>query len=132
MVLFHVRPGDFLEDGVRFQVRVSPLQQPAATGRWLQAVVDTGARKTVLRESLVEALGLPVVDHHVTATAFEAARRVPLVDATLHVTDEVAIDVRAISAPFPGRNLECLLGRDVLSATLLFQDGPGRHASLAF
>ena len=129
MVILRLRPASFEEDGLRLPVMASK-PRGSSSARWIDSVVDTGARATVLRSDVVAALGLEVVGTH-EAVTLAGSKIVPPVEVTIHIPDGPSFDLRALVG-LEGRDFECLLGRDVLGAVELVLDGPGRHMTIAF
>ena len=82
------------------------------------AMLDTGSSTTVLKDTLIEALGLEPVGRVLVSTAghqvdcFEFAVRIVLQKG-------VEFNIRALALPMRGQSIECLIGRDILAKSVL-------------
>lgn len=86
------------------------------------AQLDTAADRTLLPETLVRKLGLPVVDSLRIGGVGGIEQDMPLHPVLLGVHDLPFLRVRVVSSP--GESW-VLLGRDVLNEYRMLLDGPG-------
>jgi predicted aspartyl protease len=117
--------------GPRLPVTIAlPVAVAKLTGtnptKQVEALIDTGARTSVITPKVVEHLGLQAVDsielHHVGGIQ----PNVGLYVCSIGFKNLKLIEsVRVIGASLPGRSLaiDCLIGRDILSQWLFDYDG---------
>ena len=96
------------------------------------ALIDTGASASVIQESVAEALGLAPIGQAKINTpscqghpCFKYALMLllPTADSGSHLSS-TCFETEIIAAPLAGQNIQCLLGRDFLSHTMMVYNGP--------
>ncbi len=128
--------------GPVIEVLIAPVQlraddlvaHPVAHAVRVLAMIDTGASVTAIGASVVQALalqGFGTVPVTTAATARPASMRrfkvsVTFADGVRVVPSEV------VEAPLAGDQVQCLIGRDILSAALLLYDGRASEFTLDF
>lgn len=123
-------------DGLLVNLRISvhPYQDSAlkkaakSTPQPVSAVamIDTGAGKSVVKSGLLSRLGILPTGVTLMHTATQANVPCPQFAVTLHFPERVAnMWWRGLVAemPIPIANVDCLLGRDVLSYGILVYSG---------
>ena len=97
----------------------------------VQALLDTGAWRTVIRTDVISRLGMMPTGHISVPTAsspnvssFEYSVRIIL-------PGERPISVIALELPLVGHHIECIIGRDVLRAGSFTYDGDAGSFSLS-
>lgn len=88
----------------------------------IRALIDTGSPITVIREGIVDRLGIDPAGIEWLTTALSSYTQCPVYLVRLLFsqddTDD-AIEVTAAEVPLPYQNVECLIGRDVLRYAVL-------------
>jgi hypothetical protein len=105
----------------------------------VRALVDTGASRTAVQESVLDRLGLDPVgaDSLYTASTGKTPKEVDAYAVQLFFAGvpggRLDPDLRVVEAEdLGGLGVEVLLGRDVLGRSLLFFSGPEGRFMLAF
>jgi len=91
----------------------------------VKAMIDTGATFSVIQVGLAKKLGLNPIG---TATAQTPSTSTTGVQAykynlALFFPNLVTVEVNAVEMPLKGQNIQCLVGRDVLSLGVLVYTG---------
>lgn len=97
------------------------------------ALIDTGASGTAINNEVVQNLHL--VPRGVTQIATPSTKAHPcnVYDISLLFPNRVSIPLlQAVEAPLEGQNIQCLIGRDVLSNGILIYNGYMNTFSLSF
>jgi hypothetical protein len=106
-------------------------REPPASSE-VEAMVDLGAGRSLIRSGLARRLGLTPVGRveidTPSSTNLEAAEYF----VRFWLSDEFAVESKALEAPLPGHDLGALLGRDVLTGAKLEYDGPLNEFTLTF
>ena len=120
------------------QVQDELLVVPAAiNGKWVRLVVDTGAERTTLSDSVVDRIGLPHDSHYqtrsvgvggATTTTDVTLERLVLGDKRFPV-DRIAVGTFKLQTEH-GLNADGLLGSDILLAFDMDIDVPGGKLTL--
>jgi len=80
----------------------------------VQALFDTGATKTVVREDIPRRLGLKPVGFTYLSTGSAQNVLCPLFDLRIILPEQVTVNGIFAALPLPGQPIECLIGRDIL------------------
>ena len=80
----------------------------------IQAMIDTGATGTVVREDLVQRLNLHPVGTTLIHTPSSTNVSCMMYLVRLFFPGGVIAETVAIAAPLQGQHIECLVGRDIL------------------
>lgn len=97
------------------------------------ALIDTGASGTAINSEVVQNLSL--ISRGITqiATPSTKAHSCNVYDISLLLPNKVTIPLlQAVEAPLEGQNIQCLIGRDVLSKGILIYNGYTNTFSLSF
>jgi hypothetical protein len=107
--------------------------QPKPPPLIVSALIDTGAGMTGFRTGVLDPLGLPLVGYSKVYTAGVVT------SASLHSVrlgvvsmSKVIGEFAVLDIPLEGQNLDCLIGRDVLSHATFVYQGFGNTYSLSF
>jgi len=95
-------------------------------------MIDTGASATVLRQGIPAQLGLkPIGVSYITTPS---STNVPCDEYLVRLVfpNNVLWEGTVIEAPLQGQNIQCLIGRDILSQAVLVYIGYGNLFSLSF
>lgn len=106
--------------------------QPIPTPIQITALVDTGATASVIQEACVNSLGLQPVGVTYVNTPSSHNVKCYTYPVRLHLPNNVSREVIAIAAPLQGQNIQCLIGRDVLSEAILIYLGDANTFTLSF
>jgi hypothetical protein len=98
----------------------------------ITAIVDTGAHRTVIQQNLAVQLGLQPISLTSVNTASSAYVLCPEYDVRLLFPRDVVRELPVLEAPLPGQNVQCLIGRDILSRAVLVYLGETNLFSLSF
>lgn len=95
-------------------------------------MIDTGASGTVVRDTLPPALGLNPVGAVPINTPSSVNVVCPVYLLRLVLPNNVVVETTVIAAPLQNRNIQCLIGRDVLNHGVLIYIGYANRFSLSF
>jgi hypothetical protein len=95
------------------------------------APIDTGASRTVVRDDLIQRLGLQPTGSAFVATPSSAPAPYPEYIVRLEIPSATAFDIRVIAIPLHDPAVQCLIGRDILRQFVLVYNGPAGSCSLA-
>ena len=98
----------------------------------IDAMIDTGATGTVIREGLAGQLGLKPVGVANISTPSSVNVQCYEYLVRLLFPNNVQIETKAIEAPLQGQHIQCLIGRDVLAHGVLVYIGYANLFSLSF
>jgi len=98
----------------------------------IQAIIDTGAEISVVRQGLAQQLGLTPSGYQYVTTPSSARVAVPEYDVRIVLPSDIVIEASVIGAPLQARSAQCLIGRDVLANAVLVYLGPSNLFSLSF
>jgi hypothetical protein len=98
----------------------------------VQAMIDTGASSSVIRDDIPTALGLNPVGVVSVKTPSSAGLQYPQYALRLQFPNRVSSEVTAVAAPLPGQHFECLIGRDLLTHAVLIYTGHDGSFTLSF
>jgi hypothetical protein len=118
--------GSMIEDTLRLDDQ--NLQAPLS----ISAMVDTGARRTVIRASLVTQLNLKPVGATLINTPSSTNVHCYEYLTRLILPHNVIVESVVIAAPLEGQNIQCLIGRDVLRHGVLIYIGYDDSFTLSF
>jgi len=118
--------GSMIEDTLRLDDQ--NLQAPLS----ISAMVDTGARRTVIRASLVTQLNLKPVGATLINTPSSTNVHCYEYLARLVLPYNVIVESVVIAAPLEGQNIQCLIGRDVLRHGVFIYVGHDDSFTLSF
>ena len=118
--------GSMIEDTLRLDDQ--NLQVPLS----ISAMVDTGARRTVIRASLVTQLNLKPVGTTLISTPSSTNVHCYEYLARLVLPHNVIVESVVIAAPLEGQNIQCLIGRDVLRHGIFIYIGYDDSFTLSF
>ena len=97
------------------------------------AMIDTGASGTVIQEGLAAKLGLTPIGKEKISTPSSTGLECFVYDVRLVFPNNTGVEgVRAIEAPLKDQNIQCLVGRDVLSQGVLVYTGYLNQFTLSF
>lgn len=97
------------------------------------ALIDTGASGTCIKPEIVKSLGL--VPRGVTQIATPSTKAHPcdVYDVSLQFPNGVTVStIQVIETPLEGQNIQCLIGRDVLTQGVFVYIGYVNTFSLSF
>lgn len=120
------------------EVRLKAMKRAgsAVAPRAVVAMIDTGCSQTLIRTSVLDAMGLGRAKGMTvlsTVHGGDEARECETYDLSIRVEGEnkpLAVEVAGAKLSLPA--LDALLGRDVLDRCLLVYDGPSRSLTLAW
>jgi len=106
----------------------SKIPEPVAA----KGMIDTGATGSVIQPAIAQQLGLqPVGIVPISTASSENVLPCPLYSVRL-IFPKVVIETLAIEAPLRGQDIQCLIGRDVLSAAVFVYTGYINQFTLSF
>ncbi len=112
-----------------FSKEARPIPPPIA----VVALIDTGATGTVIQQGLAQQLGLQPVGAAWIQTPASSdvlcdkyAVRLSFMDGLM------TLDTTVIEAPLRGVPIQCLIGRDVLSRSILIYNGNIKQFTICF
>jgi hypothetical protein len=113
---------------------LTPLGLHLASPAAVTALIDTGAHTSVLNPEIVRHLGLrPVGVAPINTPSMVAPLLCNRFHINIYFPDGFVVEnVFVIEAPMVGVPYQCLLGRDVLSASTLVYEGKLNRFSLTF
>ena len=98
----------------------TPIPQPVP-GR---ALIDTGASRTCIDDTLAQQLGLPPIDVVTTSSASHASTQQNVYPVQIEVVgSNIKVNVNAIGAALAAQGIAVLIGRDFLQHCTLFYNG---------
>ena len=100
----------------------------------VSALVDTGASGTVLTPSVLQQLGVQPIGV-VSMSTPSTTQPVPASQYVVNIVlpNRVVVpNVVVMEAPLGGQNIQCLIGRDILSAGVLIYIGHTNQFTLSF
>lgn len=110
---------------VRHPLLGRPTVISATQNRPVEALIDTGASRTVINPALAVSIGLLQVDTikvaHVGGVSVAPVYAAALEFPSTGLEPVPALEV--IASPLPSQPISCLIGRDVLQRWLLTYDG---------
>jgi predicted aspartyl protease len=118
--------GAAAEDAERKANRVVPA--PLS----VQAMIDTGASGTVIRQDIPEKLGLKPIGKVLINTPSSTGVECYKYLIRLMFPNNVFGEFLAIAAPLQGQSIQCLVGRDVLCHAVLVYTGNNNSFTLCF
>ena len=98
----------------------------------LNAMIDTGAAATVIREDILAKLNLRPTDQVRINTPTTSAYLCYRYWVRLVFPKDVTIETVVVSAPLEGQHVQCLIGRNVLSYSTFFYNGPEQSFTIGF
>ena len=98
----------------------------------IRAMIDTGAAVSVLKEGLSARLGLRVVDAVRIRTASTSLLSCRRYRVRVTFPNRTVFETRVVEAPLPGFDVDCLIGRDILSRGVLVYLGFGDQFCVSF
>ncbi|HEY6239144.1 MAG TPA: hypothetical protein VIZ68_08175 [Thermoplasmata archaeon] len=142
MPVFRARVESLQQSGVLLRVRVGVgVAAEAAIRRAgreppepaeVEAMVDIGAGRSLIRAGLARRLGLTPVGRVEIDTPSSTNLDAAEYEVRFWLSHEFAVESDALEARLPGHDLGALLGRDVLAGAKLEYDGPRDEFSLTF
>jgi gag-polyprotein putative aspartyl protease len=96
------------------------------------ALADTGASHTVIQQNLAVLLGIQPVGVSTYSTASSANILCPRYEVRLLFPHDIVFEATVAEAPLPGQQIQCLIGRDILSRAVLVYLGESNLFSLSF
>jgi predicted aspartyl protease len=98
----------------------------------VKSMIDTGATGSVIQPAAVQALGLQPVG--VVTINTPSSQNVPCFQYLVRLIfpNNVVVESLAIEAPLIGQQIQCLIGRDVLSHGVLVYTGYINQFTLSF
>ena len=126
LVEVHLAVGDATEAALR--AANSSVPPPVA----VQAMVDTGATKSVMQQGVAIQLGLNPVSMTSITTPSSTNVLCPEYLIRLVFPNNVLYEGTVIEAPLQGQSVQCLIGRDVLSHAVFVYIGYRNLFSLSF
>ena len=107
--------------------------QPKPEPLIVNALIDTGAGMTGFRTGVLAPLNLPLIGYSKVYTA-GTVTQANLYNVRLGITSmgRVIGEFAVLDIPLEGQNLDCLIGRDVLSRATFVYQGFGNTYSLSF
>lgn len=126
IVEIKITVGSIIEDVLRKNGKNIPA--PVQT----LAMIDTGATGTVIREDIVQQLGLNPVGQTLINTP--SSTNVPCYEyfTRLIFPNNVVVEAVVIAAPLQGQHIQCLIGRDILRHGVLIYTGYTNTFTLSF
>ena len=108
--------------------------KPVPAPQRVIAMIDTGAAKTLLTPSVIQALGLsPVGATKISTPTTVEPVLVRQFDVSLVLPDEVGVESAiCVEAPLGGQPIQCLIGRDILQHGVLVYIGYANQFTLSF
>lgn len=139
MPLIQFSPETLKIDGPRLTVVVSPPTMALEAGPMgaialsarLNALIDTGARYTMVSPPVIEAFRLQTAGA-TTVTTPTGSADLPVFRMRIALLPGHEYETSVIAAPPAGEDLQCLIGRDLLAKMVLTYDGPANRFSLSF
>ena len=98
----------------------------------VQAMIDTGATGTVVRNDLVRRLNLHPVGTTLIHTPSSTNVQCEQYLVRLILPNNVIAETVAIAAPLQGQHIECLIGRDILQHGVFIYTGYMNTFTLSF
>jgi len=98
----------------------------------ISAMIDTGARRTVVREDLVTQLNLKPVGATLINTPSSTNVYCHEYLARVILPHNVIFESFVIAAPLQGQHIQCLIGRDVLRHSVFIYVGHDDSFTLSF
>jgi predicted aspartyl protease len=97
-----------------------------------KGMIDTGATSSVIQPSIVQSLGLQPVG--IANISTPSSANVPCNQYLIRVffPNNVIAETIAIEAPMQGQQIQCLIGRDILSHGVLVYTGYMNQFTLSF
>jgi predicted aspartyl protease len=118
--------GSIAEDA--FSKEISTAPAPVS----INAMIDTGATGTVIREDLVSSLGLKPVGATLINTPSSTNVLCYKYLTRLLLPHNVIIESVVIAAPLQGQHIQCLIGRDILRQGVFIYIGYDNSFTLSF
>ena len=106
--------------------------QPISAPVPVQAMIDTGASSTVIQDSIPHTLGLQPVGVSFINTPSSTNVRCYEYLIRLVFPNNVVVEGTVIAAPLQGQQIQCLIGRDILTHGVLIYIGYTHTFSLSF
>jgi predicted aspartyl protease len=118
--------GTPVEEVIRKAGRQVP--QPVA----VKGMIDTGATSSLIQPAIARQLGLKPVG--VVPISTPSSENVPCYQYVLRFVfpNNVMVEAIAVEAPLRGQQIQCLVGRDVLSHAVLVYTGYINQFTLSF
>lgn len=114
------------------ELDVSECCEGAPLHRIRKAVWDTGATSSVIAESVVRRLGLKPIDTGALFTATGQAE-VPVYLLDVHLAGNLTIrNLRVFGSPMENRDVEFLVGMDIISKGKLVIDNAGGKTTVTY
>jgi len=99
----------------------------------LQALIDTGAKTTLIASESIEQMGLVPSGMSIISTATHQNIECLVYDLDLIFPNGHKISpIQIISVPLKDENIHCLIGRDILSLALFEYNGKENSFTLSF
>lgn len=106
-----------------------PIPKPVL----VTALIDTGASGTVIQKGVAAQLGLHPVGVTAITTPSCSGVQCPIYAlACAFPQTQVLFETTAVEAPLHGQNIQCLLGRDILSKAVFIYIGYSNQFTLSF
>lgn len=108
--------------------------EPIPPAQRVIALIDTGAAKTLLTPTVIQALGIsPIGATRISTPATTEPVLVRQFDVSLVLPDEVTVEsATCIEAALGGQPVQCLIGRDILQHGVLVYIGYANQFTLSF
>jgi predicted aspartyl protease len=126
IVEVRIAVGQIIENTLRKESQGIPAPLPA------HAMIDTGATGTVVSEDIVRQLNLNPVGIAIINTPSSANVQCYEYLIRLLFPNRVDFETLAIATPLKGQHIQCLIGRDVLSAGVFIYTGYMNIFTLSF
>jgi predicted aspartyl protease len=91
----------------------------------VRGLIDTGATFSVIQVGLAQKLGLNPIGTAIAQTPSTSTDGVQAYkfNLALFFPNQVTVEVNAVEMPLEGQNIQCLVGRDILSLGVLVYTG---------
>ncbi|MFH1865756.1 MAG: retropepsin-like aspartic protease [Candidatus Eisenbacteria bacterium] len=126
LVDIRVAVGSPVEEALKKANTAIPAPVPA------KGLIDTGTTGSVIQPSVVSQLGLQPIGIVNICTPSSANVACKQYIVRLIFPNNVFAEVPAIEAPMQGQQIECLIGRDVLSHAVLVYNGYMNQFTMSF
>jgi predicted aspartyl protease len=133
---------DLQDTGAILEARIDVTDEErasiASSGRLVHgpvdilAVVDTGASNTVVQIGLAQSLGLEPIGTRLMNTPSSSRFECLEYNVRIVLPNDVGFQLPVLEAPLEDQNIQCMIGRDILSQAVLVYIGYNNQFTLSF